>query len=237
MLGFELFASPAHRDAYLQKISKGEAPCWPVDLPVQGAYMLPEPGKQPALDADTLEAKLVTMLRQIACDTKDSRLSHAYRCLATCLENYARYGGEAAIARVVSMAAHLGRDHCSTPYRLAFSKAHAMLKTLIKKLSVADSKTNTPKADPGWTPPSRVYYVAVVSTAADGLPPVRILLFEQEHHAVGYLTRWLSQYGIPYEVWRSMRSAFADELLPYAQDSLMIDMGEKNIFTESKFRS
>lgn len=234
VLGFELFASPEYRDTYLQNISKGEAPCWPMDLPVEGAFMPPEPGKQPALDAHTLEARLVTELRQTACDARDSRFSHAYRCLATCLENFARYGGEAAVARVASMAAHLGRNHCSTPYRLAFSKAHAMLKTLIQKLSVTDSKANTSKSAPRWTPPSRVYYVAVVSTAPDGLPPVRILLFEQEHHAVGYLTHWLSQYGIPYEVWRSMRSAFADELLPYAQDNLMIDMGEKNILMEAQ---
>lgn len=234
VLGFDLFTSPKKRDEYLQKINEGDVPCWPMELPVEMSFMLREPGKLPALDTHTLEARLVTALRQSASDTEDSCLSHAYRCLATCLENFARYGGEATIARVVSMAAHLARNHCSTPYRMAFSNAHDMLQTLIRKYNDTHTEEKAPKTDPGWTPPSRVYYVAVVNTEADGLPPVCILLFEQKHHAVSCLTHWLSQYGIPYEVWRSMRSAFADELLPYARDGLMIDMGEKYIFTEAE---
>ncbi len=236
VLGFELFTSPKKRDEYLQKISEGDVPCWPMELPVEMSFMFREPGKLPALDTHTLEARLVAALRRIACDMKDSRLSHAYRCLATCLENFARYGGEAAVARVVSMAAHLAGNHCSTPYRMAFSEAHVMLQTLIHQFSDTHSKGKASKDSPEWTPPSRVYYVAVVNTIADGLPPVHILLFEQKHHAVACLTQWLSQYGIPYEVWRSLRSALADELLPYARDGLMIDMGEKYISREAESR-
>ena len=39
----------------------------------------------------------------------------------------------------------------------------------------------------------------------------------------------LKEYGVPFEVWRSLRSAMADEHLPYAQDDLFFSMGEKKV--------
>lgn len=196
-------------------------------LPVEASYSPAPFAKRPALAVDSPEAQLISALRLRAASAGSQPLCHALRCLATCLDNYSRYGCEESLYKVVSLAYTLHLDHCSRPYRRAFGEAHGILLNLIDQIAwhASPLQANCNAA----SLPQRVFYFAVVNTQSTRLPPVRIRLFEKEQHAKACLADWLSQYGIPYEVWRSLRGVMADELLPYTQDGLFATIGEKQI--------
>lgn len=194
-------------------------------LPLEQTYQNHSHAKLLSLPTDSLEARIVQALREWAHSTTASPLIHAYRCLATCLDNYARYGGENAVARVLALAYRLSLQHSSKPYRAAFSHAYSDLSKL-----VACHETNQMISirSPN-VPPERVYYTLVLHTSSTPLTSIRIRLFQRERDAIMHLTDMLREYGIPYEVWRSLRSVMADEHLPYAQDDLFFSMGEKKV--------
>lgn len=224
---FDLYpASPKHLDT-LTAASEQEAAVVQL-LPLEESYSRASPEKLPAIPPGSLEASLVSALRSLAANAGSAYLTHAYRCLATCLENYARYSCPDAVSRVASLAWSLGLNHSSKPYRKAFSDAHAELLRLIdslrpgKPVVLCDSPASAPL-------PSKVFYVAVLDNGARRPPAVRLSLFASRKDSVAFLTEWLNHYGIPFEVWRSLRGVMADDLLPYMQDGLYITMGEKAI--------
>lgn len=198
-----------------------------MSLPLEITYQSQPQQKRAALSFDSLEAKVIQTLRELTRSASASPLIHAYRCLATCLENYARYGGENAVARVLALAFRLSQQHSSKPYRAAFDQAYSELNKLVSCYETRQVVS----AQPVYAPPERVFYTLVLHTSSTPLPPVHIRLFHHEKDAVLHMTDLLREYGIPFEVWRALRSAMADETLPYVQDGLFFSMGEKKVIT------
>lgn len=196
-------------------------------LPLEQTYQSHSQTKLLSLPIDSLEARTVQALRERAHSASATPLIHAYRCLATCLDNYARYGGENAVARVLALAYRLSLQHSSKPYRAAFNQAYSDL----SKLVACHEANHVVSERPAYAPPERVFYTLILRTSSTPLPPVHIRLFQRKEDAVLHLTDMLREYGIPFEVWRSLRSAMADETLPYVQDSLFFSMGEKKVIT------
>lgn len=231
MLWFDLYADRQTRDAAISAAVKpSDEQHHALDLTMEPGFTPFTGSKQPPLPPDRLESLLVTGLRQEATRAATVPLEHALRCLATCLENYARYGSEDAICRVIALVETLSQNHDSRPYRNAFGKARTILQKLVNQSQKAERISGNAQvsAEPM---PDRVYYVAVLNACAKYMQPVRIRIFRQERDAVACLTEWLKQYGIPYEVWRSLRSAMADEHLLYKKDGLFATLGEKTICT------
>lgn len=227
MLWFDVYADHHTCESALPHDKASFYPSTFITLPLEHAYTHRSQQKSLALSSTSLEAKIISVLRELARTAVSSPLIHAYRCLATCLDNYARYGGENAVARVLALAYRLSLQHSSKPYRAAFNQAYSDLSKL-----VACHKSNHVVSErPPHAPPERVFYTLVQHTSSTPLPPVRIRLFQREEDAVLHLTDMLQEYGIPFEVWRSLRSAMADETLPYVQDSLFFSMGEKKVIT------
>ena len=220
-LAFDLYAHAP------KKSRTKTARTWWTTLPVEKTYSEAPAGKRPPLAPDTPEAQVIVALRKAADGCAKPQLVHALRCLATCLDNYSRYGNDEALNRMLSLAYHLHLNHSSKPYRSAFGEAYAMLQEQIRGMRMDTETTQGTSAC--LAAPQRVFYLAVTNLHDNHLPPVRIRLFDSEHHARACLTDWLKQYGIPFEVWRSLRGVMADELLPYTQDGLFVNIGEKQI--------
>lgn len=114
-LWFDLFATQVSRDAFVQRTTpetiypEVEA-LYPMSLSLESVFVSAAAEKAPSLAHMPMEAWLVSSLRTKAKD-KSPALGHAYRCLATCLENYARYGDLHAVTRVTSLADKIGRAH------------------------------------------------------------------------------------------------------------------------------
>lgn len=229
ILWFDLYADQRVRDAAISAAAKSsdEQHC-SLNLMLESTFTSSSGCKQPPLSEERMERQIIDGLRQEASITATAPLKQALRCLATCLDNYARYGSEDAVCRVIALAEALNLNHDSRPYRNAFGEAFTILQRLIsqtpKVLNITSHESGSSDSIP-----DRVYYVAVLNMSAKCMPPLRIRLFKQERHAIACLTDWLKQYGVPYEVWRSLRSIMADEHLPYMQDGLYATIGEKTI--------
>lgn len=224
---FDLYpASQKHFDT-LTAASKSDAAVVHL-LPLEETFSRASSEKLPAIPPESLEASLVPALRSLAAGTGSAYLTHAYRCLATCLENYARYGCSDAVSRIASLARSLSFNHSSKPYRTAFSDAYIELLRLIEA-SKFPSLVSCCEAQSSAPLPTKVFYVAVLDTGVGKPPSVRLRLFSTKKYSVACLCEWLRQYSIPFEVWRSLRSVMADEFLPYKQDGLYITMGEKTV--------
>lgn len=198
-----------------------------MSLPLEPKYQSHSQRKLPSLPIDSMEVKIVQALRELARSASASPMNHAYRCLATCLENYARYGGENAVTRVLALAYRLSQQHTSKPYRVAFAQAYSEMSTLLTRYDTHPATSEQIAS----TPPKRVFYTLALHTFSTPSFPVHIRLFQHEQDAAMHLTDMLREYGIPYEVWRSLRGVIADEHLPYAQDGLFFSMGEKKVMT------
>lgn len=239
VLWFDLFRSKAARDAHMNEKqppggSLKNVFSYPTLLPVENTFIKPQNGKMRKMQPGSLEEALVCELREQAKHSRNTYLGHAYRCLATCLENYARYGCVDAAQRTVGIAESLSMKHTSLPYRQAFREAREKLLDAARRYWLKQPQERTTTLAPAQL--ERVYYVSVISIK-NPMPLMRIRLFQYSRDAQACLTEWLKQYGIPYEVWRSLRSVVADETLPYMQqDGLFIDMGEKTVcdFSASK---
>lgn len=223
---FDLFSDAKDRDTSMPERQMDGELHISLDLPLEEAFLIEgERRKRPL--SSSCEKEIIAALRENAKMAASTSVEHALRCLATCLENYARYGCEDALARVVSLAYHLHLNHSSSPYRLAFGEAHNDLVELVRQYRTF------PEAAPGNTSnqpfPDKVFYFAVLNSSDQAMPRIRIRLFQHETEAVNCMTEWLRQYGIPYEVWRSLRGVMADELLPYQQDGLFATVGERDV--------
>ena len=225
MLWFDVYADPhAYEDSILPD-EFADCVTTHMTLLLEKTYMNRSQQKSFPLSSDSIEAKTISALRDLARTATSSPLIHAYRCLATCLENYARYGGENAIARVLALAFRLRLQHSSKPYRTAFDQAYSELNLI---LASQESVLPAPDTSSAKVPDS-VFYTLVLHTSSTPLQAARIRLFQSKADAIRHLSDMLGEYGVPYEVWRSLRSAMADELLPYAQDDLFFSMGEKKV--------
>lgn len=225
MLWFDVYAGPRAYEGSILHDEFSDCVTMHTTLPLENTYMNRSQQKSSPLPSDSAEAKTISSLRDLARTSASSPLTHAYRCLATCLENYARYGGENAIARVLALAFRLRLQHSSKPYRAAFDQAYSELNLI---LASQESVLPAP-ATSSATVPDSVFYTLVLHTSSTPLQAVRIRLFQSKADAIRHLSDMLGEYGVPYEVWRSLRSAMADELLPYAQDDLFFSMGEKKV--------
>lgn len=225
MLSFDVYANHHICESSIPHDETDVCATTYLTLPLELTYSHRSQQKIPALPTDSLEAKTISALRELAHTAGSSPLIHAYRCLATCLENYARYGGENAIARVLALAFRLRLQHSSKPYRTAFDQAYSELNQI---LSNQENLSPVSGPSPG-SAPDHVFYTLVLHTSSTPLPSARIRLFQNKADAIQHLSDLLGEYGVPFEVWRSLRSAMADEHLPYAQDDLFFSMGEKEV--------
>ena len=224
MFWFDVYANHHACEASFSHAEADEYATTCLTLPLELTYSRRSQQKSPALSSDSLEAKTVSALRELARTAASSPLIHAYRCLATCLENYARYGGENAIARVLALAFRLRLQHSSKPYRTAFDQAYSELKLILASQEILPASVAS-----SGSAPDHVFYTLVLHTCSTPLPAARIRLFHNKADAVQHMSDMLGEYGVPFEVWRSLRSAMADEHLPYAQDDLFFSMGEKKV--------
>lgn len=229
ILWFDLYADQRVRNAAISAAAKSsdEQHC-SLNLMLESTFTSSSGCKQPPLSEARMERQIIDGLRQEASITATAPLKQALRCLATCMDNYARHGSEDAVCRVIALAEALNLNHDSQPYRIAFGETRRILDRLLQNAPKGLRPSSHELIDIGSVP-DRVYYFAVLNTCSKRMPPLRIRLFKQERHAIACLTDWLKQYGIPYEVWRSLRSIMADEHLPYMQDGLYATIGEKTI--------
>lgn len=89
--------------------------------------------KSAPLSPDSMEAQMVFALRQQAKAAKGPYLKGALRCMATCIDNYARYGRKDSTETVLEEAAYLSRKHISAPCRKAFQKARTLLARCVRR--------------------------------------------------------------------------------------------------------
>lgn len=85
------------------------------------------------LKLDSKEKQMVLALRAEAAKITKIETRSAVRCMATMIENYARYGWIDAVGTVLDTAQFLAKKHVSSPFRKAFQKGATLLQRCIRQ--------------------------------------------------------------------------------------------------------